>query len=71
MPEVNTCFEQLLHGDVCQSTSLCGLHPAKKPAVSSQLPAISEVHWKLATGNRQLHFRIAIPVHPNSGEVGG
>jgi len=28
MPEVNTSFEQLLHGDVCQSTSLFGLHPS-------------------------------------------
>jgi hypothetical protein len=30
MPEVNTCFEQLLHGDVSQSTSSFGLHPMPK-----------------------------------------
>src|SRR5947207_2097382 len=27
MPEVNTCFEQLLHSDVSQSTSSLSLHP--------------------------------------------
>jgi len=47
MPEVNAGFEQLLHGDIRQSTSSVGLHPdTKRP-------------------------RIAIPVHPASGEVGG
>jgi hypothetical protein len=28
MPEVHTRFEQLLHGNICQLTSLFGLHPA-------------------------------------------
>jgi hypothetical protein len=28
MPEVNSSFEQFLHGDVSQSTSSFGLHPA-------------------------------------------
>jgi hypothetical protein len=28
MPEVNSSFEQLLHGDSSQSTSSFGLHPA-------------------------------------------
>jgi hypothetical protein len=37
---------------------------------SGQLPVASETHWKLAAGNRQLHFRIAIPVHPISGGRG-
>jgi hypothetical protein len=27
MPEVNTCFEQLLHGNGCQWGSLFRLHP--------------------------------------------
>jgi len=37
---------------------------------SGQLPVASENHWSLAAGNRQLHFRIAIPVHPISGRWG-
>jgi hypothetical protein len=31
MPEVNACFEQLLHRDVCQATSSVGLHPSRRP----------------------------------------
>jgi len=38
--------------------------------VSGQLSVASEIHWLLAAGNRQLHFRIAIPVHPASGRWG-
>jgi len=53
---VHTRFEQLLHGDISQLTSSIGLHPE----INGQLPIRSK-----------LLFRIAIPVHPISGEVGG
>jgi hypothetical protein len=42
MPEVHARFEQLLHGDVSQSTSLFGLHPAltlRLPRIAIPVPA--------------------------------
>ena len=42
MPEVNARFEQLLHGDVSQSTSSFGLHPAltlRLPRIAIPVPA--------------------------------
>jgi len=39
-------------------------------AVGGQWSVVSERHWQLAAGNRQLLYRIAIPVHPISGSWG-
>ena len=55
MPEVNTRFEQLLHGDVSQSTSSFGLHPSRRPEGCSGLPFPSprcEAREELNTSNQ-------------------
>src|SRR5580698_1909060 len=42
VPEVNARFEQLLHRNVCQSTSSVGLHPdAKRPRIAIPVHPIS------------------------------
>src|ERR1019366_1218287 len=52
VPEVNACFEQLLHRDIRQSTSSVGLHPlCQLSAASCQLSVRSTGNWLLATGN--------------------
>jgi len=55
---VDSGFEQLLHGDVSQSTSSFGLHPAEHQFLVS---CFRFQNQKLETGNLKLPFRIAIP----------
>jgi len=42
MPEVDARFEQLLHGDVSQSTSFVDLHPGMLNRIAIPAPALVE-----------------------------
>jgi hypothetical protein len=46
MPEVNTRFEQLLHGDVSQKTSFLSLHPLFKVRTQDCFPVPAPEHGK-------------------------
>ena len=60
VPEVNARFEQLLHGDVSQSTSSVGLHPVVVTGVASEPGTATR------TASPDCHSR-----PPHLGEVGG